>query len=244
MHINRLSDDLLLLVWSYLHSNMDMLSVITTCKYYKEIGYKYGFLKHIKISRILNYQDFILNCYKHQNSLLSISLQLIDIPHSLIYTKWPLKVVFYNCYMGNISIDPLGEVCNTQELHIIDYYRNTRNTPININWNKFINLKRLNIYASDIQITDFDKCKNLEDVAIDLSNRKFSLPNTVCQIKNLKTLLLSGSITTNSNTTNMYFISDKLNFCSINNKCDIINGQNKLLINHKINIQCFTYIFN
>ena len=244
MHINKLPYELLLLIWSYLPSNMDSLAVISTCKYYKEISYEYGFIKHLKIFRLKNCQNFILKCYQHRNSLLSIYLKSVDTPQSIIYINWPLKVIFDNCYMGNIRIDPPNN-CITEELHIIDNHRTTHNSRININWAKFKNLKKLNIYAYDIEVAGFSNCKKLEVVAIDLTLNQLVLSSDICNLKNLKILLVTGSITTNSNTTNMYFKSDKLSFCSINNKCNIITGQNKMLNNTSVNIQGFTYsIFN
>lgn len=193
MSLETLSTDIILLIMQFIPDNFSSVSFIETCKYIRNIGLKYGYVKHIEFNYQINFFDFAENCGKHENSIWSIKMQDVRNPQLWIPMRWPKVVSIHNCAISDY-IDP--PVSGTEEIEIANCY----DSVVNINWKKFPNLKHINISCKNINFSGIENCTNIESISIQLSKTNF--------IPSLDKL---GQISTNCYiiTPNSYFISGK-----------------------------------
>ena len=215
-----LCDELLILIMNNL-DNKDSLNFVKSCKYFKQLFYKNGFLKTFDYD-----SDYFYEISKHRNSLLSIHLKNLVNPHRFLYFTWPKCIKFTKCYIiVDNYIDP--DKTLTEELYIaLNYYhtRETEREKLLINWKKFQNLKYL--YLNIYDINDFNEiekyCPNIEILFLYLeksnsTNGKESvIPKNIGKLSKLKHLLTNCSLEDN-----IHFISKELKTCIYNNTNNI-----------------------
>lgn len=158
--INDIPDPILLIIMSYIPDNYSSLNLVKTCKYFKKLFCKNGYLKTMVYqNRNKSLFDFIMRCSDHFRTINLIAIHNILNPQYSI-CKWPKKVFFFSCINKHI-IDPTKET-KTEILYII----NDHSKYININWNKFPNLKYFEISDWNFNFETIDICKKLINIVV------------------------------------------------------------------------------
>ena len=128
-------DELLFKILEYISDNNTCINITLTCKYNKDILYKHGYLKYLKITPLQNNpHNFMLQTHAHRRTINTICLMYLQEAQCWI-GNWPKTVFFNYCTTGKIN--PGKEVC-TENLIIL----NDRSKKLWINWEKFPKLKK------------------------------------------------------------------------------------------------------
>lgn len=213
-------------------------AIVLTCKEFRDIGFKFGWLRSIYFKRGDNLFNFI-KFYSRPNiflerikfsAVIESNMSVLD-----LIEPWPKELEFEGCYMGsnnNIPVSP------TERLVIRDLHRHrTGGVAVKIKWESLPNLKILDIYAPDINFEGLELCKNLEIVRIDLDRIRF-LPIFFTQLENLQ-VIATSCISFQP----MHFLSKKLKICMVS-KTYIFSSESELIpkshlnLNTPMNIQC------
>jgi hypothetical protein len=160
MFLDSLPDHLIFLILKLIPDNKTSISLVSTCKYFKHILYKHGYLKQLTCKPLgLNPYDFSIKCSEHYRSLNMVSMYYINDAHLWI-CYWP-RIVFFNyCRTGKINPPKVTE---TEVLYIL----NDKSKDVDVNWDKFPKLKRLEISNCNFNLKNIkDKCKYLNCVNI------------------------------------------------------------------------------
>lgn len=185
-------------------------AIVLTCKEFRDIGLKFGWLRAIHFTRGDNLFNFIKFYSRPNNFLERIKFSGIIEPDTSVLDliqPWPKELEFEGCYTGsnnNIPVSP------TERLVIRDLHRHrTGGVAVKINWKSLPNLKILDIYAPDINFEGLELCKNLEIVRIDLDRIQI-LPLFFTQLENLQ-VIATSCISFQP----MHFLSKKLKICMV-----------------------------
>ena len=228
--MNSISDDLLVIILSYLN-NKDSLSLVKTCKYFKKLFYEKGFYKSIYYNFSEPILPFINLFDIHNKTLHDVYIKNGYNIHTFMNNTWCKNVKFSNYSYEDYNIDP-KKITNTENLYISSY--NKKKIKITINWNKFPKLKYLYISIYDININNIEICDNLEVIFLFLekSNNNESLfpiiPKNIGLLKNLKHFFSNCYIVPETK-----FISKKLKTCILYNYYHEINhnSENNIIEN-------------
>jgi hypothetical protein len=152
MSINTISDFLLIKIMTFIGDNKTSLNFTKSCVYFKNLFYKEGFAKHIKIDPHLynDPYDFSMKCGYHRRTLDTISITHLSEPQYWI-SVWPRVVFLNNCNIKDVINPP--EETNTEILYIL----NNRNMNTKINWKKFPKLKVFETTDTVFNIEDITK---------------------------------------------------------------------------------------
>jgi hypothetical protein len=239
MNLEDLCDDVLIHIQSFLNTK-DSISLIKTCNRFKTLYTKSGYIKSLEYgNNKMDFETFCLLCYKGKNTIKSITMHNTNAPVQwLPLTLWPDKVVFERCFMDAV-INPVKTV--TETLIINDVHRCNNKQKLTINWKKFSNLKILDLYIYDIDLTGIENCKMLEAIRID-THIDTLLPDCIAQLINLKFI----AVTCKTNVS-LHFLSPKLKVCfvpktSIFTSNSVNVPKSHLIENSFVNIQCFNPI--
>jgi len=160
MSFNRIPDCILYIIMEYIPDNKGSLSMTLSCKYLKNLFYKYGYLKYITIGPLINnLYNLSINSCQHIRTLNMISVTYSCNPHYWIF-EWP-KTVFFNYCTFKDKINP-PSLTKTETLYIL----NTKNTITKVNWEKFKNLKRLELSDWNIDFEGIEVCKKLVNINV------------------------------------------------------------------------------
>ena len=230
MSFNNLPDEIIINIWEFISGNNDMISIINTNKRFQDFGKKFGYIKSIKINSNTDFRSFIIFYQKRNDFLINITME--NIKNSWIPSVWKKEMVFENCQLHYKIIDPIQ--APTEILVIRDYQRleNLRSKRIRIitdnffsenfrdfryvtnrlkiNWSKLKKLRILDIYASDIDLTGLDECKDLEVIRIDVLVPSI-LPEFIAKFPKLHTIAVNNL----KAEVPLHFISDKLKYCFV-----------------------------
>jgi hypothetical protein len=211
--INNLYDDILIYISSYL-DDKENLNLIQTCKYFKNLFNKVGFLKFLKCEgdKHQSIYNFMITYFKHIRTVDYIYISHIDTPQYWINNKWCKIVHLYNCYLED-KIDPLN-ICNTEQLIIQNIYPSKWKNKLKINWNKFPNLRILQLDIQNIDLVNIEICQNLELIYINI-NEKTEFSSSIGTLKKLKHLITNCIIDNRT-----YFKSKDLLTCITKNSID------------------------
>lgn len=162
MSLNDIPDCLLISILEYISDNKSSISLVSSCKYFKNLFYKNGYLKYLTTKPLgLNPYDFAMKTAEHSRTLKTISMYNTKDPQYWIFS-WP-KVAFFNhCHIT--KIDPTKPT-QTEILYIL----NNPSTKLEINWFKFPNLKKLELTSWNFNYSEKDirdKCKYLKHINI------------------------------------------------------------------------------
>lgn len=228
--MNFISDDLLVIILSYLN-NKDSLSLVKTCKYFKKLFYERGFYKTI----YYNFPEPILkfsNLFNiHNKTLNSVYINNGYNIHNFMDNIWCKNIEFSN-YSFDYNIEPTN-ITNTENLYIVS--SSNKKNKICINWNKFPKLKCLFLNIYDININNIEICDNLEVIFLYLekSNKNNSLfpiiPKNIGLLKNLKHFFSNCNISSETK-----FISKNLETCILyDNNSEIVHNSKYNIIKNR-----------
>ena len=237
MSFSIFSEDLVLKIMEFF-DDKTRCAIVLTCKEFRDIGFKFGWLQAILFKRGDNLFNFI-KFYSRRNDFLErIKFSAVieqDMSVLDLIEPWPKELEFEGCYMGsnnNIPVSP------TERLVIRDLHRHrTGGVAVKVKWESLPNLKFLDIYAPDINFEGLELCKNLEIVRIDLDRIRI-LPVFFTQLENLQ-VIATSCISFQP----MHFLSKKLKICMIS-KTYIFTSESELVpkshlnLNTPMNIQC------
>ena len=240
MFLSFFSEDLVLKIWKLVKDDKIRCSLVLSCKEFRNIGFKFGWLRAIHFKRNNNLLDFV-EFYCRPNIFLErIKISDVNDPHMSVLNcidPWPKEIEFERCCIGsknhiNSSVSP------TERLVIRDLNRHrTGGIAVRVNWASLPNLKILDIYAPDINFEGLEMCKNLEVVRIDLDRIRF-LPVFFADFSNLQVIA-----TTCISYESMHFLSKKLKICMVPKKHvfssdSLLVPKSHLSLNTPMNIQC------
>jgi hypothetical protein len=205
MSLTEFPEELILLISDYIYSNIDMVRLRICCRYFKEIGDKWGYIKHIKFGWDTDMMNFVhLNGF-HSKFIQILEMDRINNPIPWIPCRWPKHVIFNECVMRTKLINP--PLSNTENLTIKQPY--FCKNKLKINWSKIPNLKHLNIHSYDMEFEGLDKCKNIKTICIDLHNNS-EIPDWICNFPKLE-ILISSCLCKKP----LHFISNNFKICLI-----------------------------
>jgi hypothetical protein len=238
MSLKIFSEDLLLKIIGIIKDDKIRCAIVLTCKEFRDICFKFGWLRTIHFKSGDNLFNFIKFYSRRNNFLERIKISnMIESDMSVLdlIEPWPKEIEFNGCYMGFIN-DFNIPISSTERLVIRDLHRH-RGIAVKIKWESFPKLRILDIYAPDINFEGLELCKNLEIVRIDLDRIKF-LPIFFTQLLNLQ-VIATSCISFQP----MHFLSKKLKICMIP-KTYIFSSESlfvpdsHLRLNTPMNIQC------
>jgi len=212
-------------------------AIVLTCKEFRDIGLKFGWLRAILFKRgdnLFNFMKFYSrpNIFLERIKFSGVIEQEISVLE--LIEPWPKELEFEGCYIGsnNIPVSP------TERLVIRDLHRHrTGGVAVNVKWESLPNLKFLDIYAPDINFEGLELCKNLEIVRINLDRIRI-LPLFFTQLLNLQ-VIATSCISFQP----MHFLSKQLKICMVS-KTYIFSSESELVpkshlnLNTPMNIQC------
>lgn len=183
--INHLPEALVRNAWDFLGSNKDMIALRLTCKGFKEIGDKYGYIRTIHLSMSADFMNFvsIMSSFATR-SLLSIKISHLTEPTLWIPCDWPRIVEFRLCKMGSVLIQPPSS--KTEILRIRDTTRN----KLKIDWSCFPRLKVLELHVYDADLSGLSACKHLERICLDFVHvNSQPFPTCIADLSNLSVVI-------------------------------------------------------
>lgn len=236
MSLNIFSEDLVLKIMEIVDDKI-RCAIVLTCKEFRDIGLKFGWLRAILFKRGDNLFNFI-KFYSRPNIFLErIKFSGVIEPDISVFEliePWPKELEFEGCYIGSNNT----QVSPTERLVIRDLHRHrTGGVAVNVKWESLPNLKFLDIYAPDINFEGLELCKNLEIVRINLDRIRL-LPLFFTQLLNLQ-VIATSCISFQP----MHFLSKKLKICIVS-KTYIFSSESELVpkshlnLNTTMNIQC------
>lgn len=164
--INNVPDPILLIIMTYIPDNYSSINFVKTCKYFKELFYKHGYIKNMIYKNINeSFFDFMIRCANHFRTVNSIVIYNTLNPQYLI-GKWPKKVVLSNCANKHV-INPTKET-DTEILYIL----NDKSKHIQVNWSKFPKLKYFEISDWNFNFETIDICKKLTNTIVNKKKDK------------------------------------------------------------------------
>ena len=110
----------------YILDNKTSINFLLSCKYFKNIFYKHGYIKHIKTGNLIDIDkyNFYLTCINHQNTVDSIQMMNTFDPMCWI-PFWP-RVVFFNYCNITSDIKP-SKPTKTKILYLLNNRNNKNN---------------------------------------------------------------------------------------------------------------------
>lgn len=139
MSINIVPDDILYIIMSFIRDNKTSINFISSCKYFKNLFYKYGYIKNLSFSRPNDMFEIAILSSNHSKTLNCISAHNQLNPHNWFGT-WPKCVLMNNCTISQ-KIEP-AKLTETEYLYILN---SRKYKDIKIDKTKFPRLKQLTI---------------------------------------------------------------------------------------------------
>lgn len=167
-----LPDEIIRLIWDYLITNRDSISLLKSCKRFYTIGEKCGYIKELSIKKFSGF-DFIKNSVLHTNTIVSLILDSVN----WVPKIWPKKVIFIKCE-NNAKISPVNAI-NTKILCINLRYSDN----ICIDWEKFPNLEQLYATVHNINLKDIEKCTKLNTINLNIALTGKYIPEFISEFK-------------------------------------------------------------
>ena len=187
-----LPDEIIIYTWNFIENNIDMCNLRRTCKTFHKITNKHGYIKELKCSMdnssYMNY--IIMSNPAYHKSLVKITIEYMTNPFDWIPNKWPRKIVFSHCYLGNRKITPPKSI--TEELTISIFTIGSHYSRLNIDYSLLPELKKVYIVAPDINLEYLEKCQKLESIVINLTKiDNKELPSWIASLPKLKVLIVN-----------------------------------------------------
>ena len=237
MSFHHLPEDLILYIWVMIETNKDMVSLVSTCKRFRDLGKKRGCIKSIDFSWNSDYMNFSELCGHPKLFLHQMKISDFVDPIFWIPTKhWTKTMIFERCCMGGKCIDPDGS--KTETLVIKDNHRRRNRYTLRINWSKLPKLKVLDLYVHDVDLNGLETCQELEAIRIDVNNNRF-FPEFLAKLPQLRFIALSRGLATEK----VHFTSPDLKICFVPKKQDFTAVSKTVSKRHLesdfyVNIEC------
>ena len=138
MSLLNLSENLLDVIYKYIPFPYNKLFGLTCRELLSYVKF------NIKLTLMDDYKSFIDLCIKLYPNTITIE-NMYDPQLWLPY--YPEKIIFNNC--TTFDINPPEKII-TQELVLTDYNRNKHKKAIHINWDKFPNLRKAQLYVYSV----------------------------------------------------------------------------------------------
>jgi|MDTG01.2.fsa_nt_gb hypothetical protein len=198
-----LPDEMIIETWDWIFSNKDMKALRSSCKRFKALGDKHGYLRHLDISMSADYMNLMMIWgNKNLKGLRSLQVSGLNSPGPWIPFPWPARTLFNNCRMGASMISP--QKSPTTDLRITDSARGV----LRIDWSKVPKLRVLELQVYDADLTNLEICQDLEHLCLYFMKGKTKLPGWIADLPNLITIK-----TNLVPETKMHFRSKKLQVC-------------------------------
>ena len=203
-----LPDEIILEIWDYSHSNSEMICFRQVCSRFKKIGDKYGYIRCLHLSMNSNYMNLMHIWSKIKlKSLRSLHVDGLNKPTTWIPIKWPREIILTQCNMSKDKLSP-PPGSKVEIIRITDSVSST----IYIDWEKFPDLKILELNSLNVNLSGIEHCLSLEKVCIILNPRN-TFPKYIADLKQLS-FLVSNLVPTSP----LHFISKKLRVCLVPKK--------------------------
>ena len=162
MSINFLDNFLLCKIMDYIIDNKTSINFVLACKYFKNLFYKYGYIKHLKTGNLtdLSIYNFSLTSIKHENTIDSIQITNLNNPMYWI-SVWPRVVCFNYCNITS-EIKP----CKPTKTKVLYLLNNRNNKKIKVDWKMFPNIERLEVDNFNFNFEETNQCKKLINIKI------------------------------------------------------------------------------
>ena len=214
MSFHLLPEDLILYIWIMIETNKDMVSLVSTCKRFRDIGKKRGYIKSIDFSWNSDYGNFFELWGRPKLFLHQIKISDFVDPITWIPTKhWAKTMIFERCCMGGKYIDPYGS--KTETLVIKDILRCRNRYTLRIIWSKLPKLKVLDLYVYEVDLKGLETCQELEAIRINVNNNRL-FPEFLSKLPQLRFIALSSGFATEK----VHFTSPDLKSCFVPKKQD------------------------
>jgi len=191
--MEKICHDNILSIFEFLPNNFSTLSFIKSCKYINQIGKRYGYLKDINNKRV-SYSFFISQYQLHYRFLRCMEINNVENPH-LGLTEYYPNVVFLTNNIISDCIDPMVICYKTTSLYITENH--SRRNILHINWDKFPNLRCVNIRSSfKVCLIGIQNCKQLRRVII-LSKLPSQFPDEIKDLQNVEIIITNSIVKQN-----------------------------------------------
>jgi len=203
-------------IWDYIHNNRDMISLMSVCKEFKNMGKKHGYVRHLNLSMDSDYMNLMFIWGKiNLESLRSMIVAKLTTPAAWIPFKWPEQMIFSHCRMGDNKISP-PKGTRTEVLRITDLSR----SKLVIDWSRLPNLKVLELHVYDVNLEGLEGCRDLEKVCLDVKSDNKVLPSWLAGLEKL-TKIVSNLTPENS----LHFVSKLLTSCLVPKNMKHLRGR-------------------
>ena len=172
MFIINSSKEILLYIMSFL-DNKNNTNLVKSCNSLYRHGKKHGYLTYIKATnnRDLTYFKNIL--LKHSECLTTIEMNGFENPHLLLH-RFVCNIKFDRCSISKY-VDPGKQIYQTEKIRLKDYHRYKNKQTLKVNWSRFPNLKELDLYVYDVDLTGIEQLKKLKHININTVKRNISM---------------------------------------------------------------------
>lgn len=234
-----LPEELVLFIWEFFNTNKEMISLIRTCKRFKKLGNKFGYIKFIRFGMHTDYMNLVHLHHNRNDFLNNLTMEGLDNPIQWTTPKWPREMIFDRCSMGGRLIDP--QVSETEVLVIRNFVHS--NNSLKINWSKLPKLRVLDIRVPDMEFDGIESCQNLEIIRIDIDKYK-ELPDFFATFPKLIKIGVSCHVNHA-----LHFVSKDLKICFINKKTDFTSASEVIPQRHlqrdfsNMNLQCMSIAY-
>ena len=145
-------------------------SLILSSKYSYNHGKQYGYITNILLDYKQTYRSFLDIFNNNFFNMQTVEINGMDNPHIWL-PSYKKNIIFSNCSI-NEYINPDKTALITKSLKIQDYTREKNKNIININWEKFINLEKLDLYVYNINLIGIEKLTKLKYKSINILKQK------------------------------------------------------------------------
>lgn len=158
-----LPKDIITYIISFLE-NKDTRKLINTCNFFYKHGKKYGYLTYLKATSNTDMLYFYNLFLEHYNCVTTIEINGIKNPQ-LLLPKFVQNINFNHCYISKY-LDPGKQIYQTKKIRIRDYNRYKNKQTLRVNWSRFPNLKELDLYVYNVDLTGIKVLKKLKNIRI------------------------------------------------------------------------------
>lgn len=169
MFVNNSPTEIILGIMSFL-DNKTNTKLVRTCKSFHNHGKKFGYLTQLKVNNIID-KIYYLNIYlEHSKCLTTIEMNGFENPH-LLLPRYVYNIKFDHCSISKY-LDPGKQIYETEKITLKDYHRYKNKLTLQVNWSRFPNLKELQLYVYDVDLTGITELKKLKKININTVVKK------------------------------------------------------------------------
>jgi len=231
MSLFKIFEELIVTIWKIIDCDKCSCALFETCKDFRQIGIKYGWMRTIKLNRNSLIKDFLNFYTRYDISINNLTIEGLDCEPWIEYITFPKKIIFERSRLGNKLLN-----LSTKQVTETLVIRDLTTESAYVNWEMLPKLKVLDVYGPDINFDGLENCKDLEIIRIDLCKVK-ELPKFFENFSKL--CLIATTCVANEP---FHFVSKDLKCCSVIKKHTFTSNsffvpKSHLEIGFKMNIQ-------